>query len=116
MSDTRFSLIGVGFVFAGFLVLGVFGSQFMSATVQLQEFDDCYEYPEDGPPVPISCDEIMQAKTAFFALVIGLIAAGVLALIKGVRGDWDQRVRPEDMVGPGHNGGPGSSETGERKD
>ena len=103
MSDTRFTLIGVGLIFAGFIVLGVFGSQFFSATVESMEFSDCYEYFEDKPPVPVPCDVALQDKTAFFALVIGLIAAGIISLIKGVRGDWDQKVRPEDMVGPGNN-------------
>lgn len=101
MSDTRFTLIGVGLIFAGFIVLGIFGSHFFSATVEAQEFSDCYEYFEDKPPVPVSCDIALQDKTAFFALVVGLIGAGIFALIKGVRGQWDQKVRPEDMIGPG---------------
>jgi hypothetical protein len=37
----------------------------------------------------------------FSGLVIGLIGAGVASLVKGVRGRWDQDVKPEDMVGPG---------------
>jgi hypothetical protein len=37
----------------------------------------------------------------FFGLVVSLIGAGIFALIKGVRGKWDQDVKPEDMVGPG---------------
>ena len=101
MSDTRFTLIGVGLIFAGFVVLGIFGNQYFDATVESQEFDDCYEYFEDKPPVQISCDVALQDKTAFFALVIGLIAAGIFSLVKGVRGSWDQKVRPEDMLGPG---------------
>ena len=110
MSDTRFTLIGVGLIFAGFIVLGVFGSQFFSATIEAQEFSDCYEYFEDKPPVPVPCDVALQDKTAFFGLVVGLIGAGVFALIKGVRGEWDQKVRPEDMLGPG------SSTDSEKKD
>lgn len=99
MSDTRFTLIGVGLIFAGFVVLGIFGGQFFNATVEAQEFTDCYEYFEDKPPVQISCEAALQDKVLFFALVIGLIAAGIVSLIKGVRGSWDQKVRPEDMVG-----------------
>lgn len=101
MSDTRFTLIGVGLICAGFIVLGVFGVEFFNSTVESQEFDDCYEYFEDRPPVQISCEVALQDKVLFFALVIGLIAAGIISLIKGVRGDWDQKVRPEDMLGPG---------------
>jgi len=37
----------------------------------------------------------------FFALVIALIGSGIVSLIKGVRGKWDQDVKPEDMLGPG---------------
>ena len=115
MSDTRFTLIGVGLIFAGFVVLGIFGNQYFDATVESQEFDDCYEYFEDKPPVQISCEVALQDKTAFFALVIGLIAAGIFSLVKGVRGNWDQKVRPEDMLGPGA-GNDIDSENKESKD
>jgi len=36
----------------------------------------------------------------FFALIIGFIGAGIIALIKGVKGNWDNKVKSEDMVGP----------------
>lgn len=101
MSDTRFTLIGVGLVFAGFVVLGGLGGQFFNASVEAEEFGDCYEYFEDQPPEKISCDVALQDKTAFFALVLGLIGAGIFSLVKGARGKWDQKVRPEDMLGPG---------------
>jgi hypothetical protein len=42
-------------------------------------------------------------QTVFFALVIGLLAAGAIALVKGARGDWDSKVKPEDIVGPGNS-------------
>ena len=101
MSDTRFTLIGIGLIFAGFIVLGVFGSAYTSSTIEADEFGDCYEYFEDSPPVQIDCEVKLQDKTMFFGLVIALIAVGVLSLIKGVRGRWDQDVKPEDMLGPG---------------
>ena len=101
MSDTRFTLIGIGLIFAGFIVLGVFGSQYIVPTIEAQEFDDCYEYFDDKPPVPVSCDIQLLHKTIFFALVIALIGSGIVSLIKGVRGKWDQDVKPEDMLGPG---------------
>lgn len=101
MSDTRFTLIGVGLIFAGFIVLGVFGSQYIGPTIEAQEFDDCYEYFEDKPPIPVDCAVQLQYKLMFFALVIVLIGSGIVSLIKGVRGKWDQDVKPEDMLGPG---------------
>ena len=36
----------------------------------------------------------------FFAIVVLLIICGVASLVKGIRGRWDQDVKPEDMVGP----------------
>ena len=36
-----------------------------------------------------------------FAIVIGILVAGGLALLKGIRGTWDNDVKPEEMVGPG---------------
>jgi hypothetical protein len=94
-------MLGIALVFAGFLVLGIFGSTFFRGTVEAEEFDDCYEYFEDRPPVPIDCEVKMQDKVLFFGLVLGLIAVGILALVKGARGRWDQDVKPQDMLGPG---------------
>ena len=102
MSDTRFTMIGIGLIFAGFIILGIFGGAYFDATIQAEEFDDCYEYFDDKPPVQIECDAHLQGKIMFFALVIGFIGAGIFALIKGVKGKWDQDVNPEDMVGPGN--------------
>lgn len=101
MSDTRFTLLGISLIFAGFLVLGIFGNQFTASTIESKEFGDCFEYHEDLPPTPINCDYKTLDKTILFGIVIALIAAGILSLIKGIRGKWDQKVRPQDMVGPG---------------
>ena len=39
-----------------------------------------------------------------FGIIIGIISGGVIALIKGVKGKWDQDIKSEEMVGPGgHN-------------
>jgi hypothetical protein len=106
MSDTRFTLLGISLIFAGFITLGIYGSEYFDATIESMEFGDCYEYFDDRPPQPIECDLKLKDKIIFSGLVIGLIAAGVVALVKGVKGRWDQDVKPEDMVGPG---GPDSS-------
>ncbi len=106
MSDTRFTLIGIGLIFVGIVVLGIFGSDFVVSVMEAEEFEDCYEYFDDMSPVQVSCEGKIQDKIMFFSLVVGLIAAGIFALIKGVRGRWDQDVKPEDMLGPG---GPSSS-------
>lgn len=102
MSDTRFTIIGIFLIFVGFLVLGVFGSNFQANTVEMTEFGDCFDY-SDEKPVPINCSYKVLDQTIFFAFVIAIIVGGIIALIKGARGSWDSKVRPEDMVGPGNN-------------
>ena len=77
---------------------------------QIQEFDDCFEYFEDKPPVEIDCEAKLQDKTLFSGLVMGLVGAGVISLVKGVKGRWDQDVKPEDMVGPGGPNSPSTSD------
>ena len=101
MSDMRFIIIGVALVFVGFIILGVFGHDYQAATLESNEFGTCYEYSEDSPPVEINCSYKILDQTIFFGLIIGFIGAGIIALVKGVRGDWDNQIRPEDMVGPG---------------
>jgi len=101
VSDTRLTLIGIGLIFAGFIVLSVFGGKYFGPSIEAEEFGDCYEYFEDKAPVAADCDILLQGKSMFFGLVIILIGCGIFALIKGVKGRWDQDVKPEDMVGPG---------------
>ena len=99
MSDTRFIILGVGLIFTGIIILTVFGDQIDEITLQ-EEFRECYEYHADAPPTEIDCDVIFQNKMIIFAIVALLIICGIASLVKGIRGRWDQDVRPEDMVGP----------------
>jgi len=99
----RFIIIGIVLVFVGFLVLGVFGHNYQAATLESDEFGTCYEYSDNLPPAEINCSYKIFDQTVFFGIVIGFIGAGIISLIKGTRGDWDNRVKPEDMVGPGEN-------------
>ena len=99
MSDIRFTLIGIGLVFAGFLILGIFGQEHYNFAIQAKEFGDCFKY-ENGKQIEVSCSQSMQDRSAFFALVLAAIGAGIFFLIKGVRGKWDQDVKPQDQVGP----------------
>jgi len=101
VSDTRFTMLGIGLIFAGFIILVIFGTAYFDPIIEIQEFENCFEYFEDKPPVPIDCDIKLQGKIMFTGLVFALVGAGIVALIKGVKGRWDQDVKPEDMVGPG---------------
>jgi hypothetical protein len=104
MSDMRFIMIGLVAITIGFIVLGVFGAQFIEITVQTKEFSECYKYSETGPPIKIDCDTYLQEKNILFVAVIVIIGGGIVALLKGVKGRWDQDVKSEEMVGPGgHN-------------
>lgn len=100
MSDTRQLMVGVALVFAGFVVLGAFGAPYVQGTVESEQFSDCYEYSQDSPPAPVDCAQLEAQKSLFFALVVGLLGGGVLMLVRGARGSWDQRVDPSDMAGP----------------
>ena len=99
MSDTRFIILGIGLIFAGIIVLTVFGAQFDEITMQ-EEFHVCYEYHADTPPTEIDCNIASQNKIVTFAIVVLLIMCGIASLVKGIKGRWDQDVKPEDMVGP----------------
>jgi len=101
VSDIRFTMVGIGLTFAGFLVLGVFGSQYSIVTLEAEQLGDCFEYFEDSPPVPVNCDDKLLDKSLFFIGIVGLLGAGIFALVKGVKGKWDQDVKPKDMLGPG---------------
>ena len=100
MSDTRFIILGIVLIFAGIIVLSVFGGQFNEITIQ-DEFRECYEYHDDAPPTKIDCDIAFQSKLIIFAIVTLLVICGITSLLKGMKGKWDQNVKPEDMVGPG---------------
>ena len=99
MSDTRFIILGVALVFAGFLILGILGRPFFEFTIQVNEFGNCIDYTQTGT-ISIDCNIIMQDKLIFFAVVMGLIGSGIGALVKGYRGRWDQDVKSNEMVGP----------------
>ena len=104
MSDMRFIMIGLATITVGFIILGVFGAQFTEITVQTNEFSECYKYTEEQPPEKIECDEYIQDKNILFGIVIGIVSGGVIALLKGVKGRWDQDIKSEEMVGPGGHG------------
>jgi len=101
MSDTRFILLGIAIIFSGFIILGIFGIQFFVSSIEAEEFDECFEYYEDSEPIKVDCNEKLQQKSIFFSLIIIIICIGIIALLKGVKGSWDQDVKPEDMLGPG---------------
>ena len=102
VSDTRFIILGIGLVFSGIIFLSVFGGQ--SSEISLQEgFSKCFEYHDDSPPTEIDCDAASENKMIMFAITALLIVCGIISLVKGMKGCWDQNVKPEDMVGPGNS-------------
>ncbi len=101
MSDMRYIIIGIVFIFSGFLILGVFGHDYQIANIEASEFGECYEHYDDKEPVIVNCSSKIFDQTLFFAIVVALIGSGIISLIKGVKGKWDNDVRSEDMVGPG---------------
>jgi hypothetical protein len=100
MSDMRFIIIGVVLTFFGFLVLGLFGHNFQTAHIESSQFGDCYQYFDNKEPVAINCSSGIFDQSIFFGIVLALIIGGIVSLVRGIRGDWDSKVNPEDMVGP----------------
>jgi|TARA_Y100000389_G_scaffold180637_1_gene195630 hypothetical protein len=94
-------MIGVVVLSVGFIVMAVFGSQYQDITVQTKEFSECYEYTDENVAVKVDCDEQLQSRNLIFVAVIGILAAGGILLVKGIRGTWDNDVKPEEMLGPG---------------
>jgi len=101
MSDMRFVMIGIILVFVGIIVLVVFGQDYQAATLESNEFGTCFEYSDEDAPIEISCSFKIFNQTLFFAVIIGFIGSGIIALVKGAKGNWDSKVNPKDMVGPG---------------
>ena len=101
MSDIRFVMIGVVVLSVGFIVMAVFGSQYQDITVQTKEFSECYDYTDENVAVKIDCDEQLQSRNLMFVAGIGILGAGGILLVKGIRGTWDNDVKPEEMLGPG---------------
>ena len=97
----RFTMIGIALIFVGFIILIVFGHNYQAATLESNEFETCYEYSDEKEPVEINCSSKIFNQTLFFALIIGFVGAGIIALVKGAKGNWDNKVKTEDMVGPG---------------
>ncbi len=101
MSDMRYIIISIILIFSGFLILGVFGHDYQIANIEASEFGKCYEYYDNKEPVEIDCSSKTFEQMIFFTIVVGLIVVGIISLIKGIKGKWDNDVKSNDMVGPG---------------
>ena len=93
-------MIGAIVIFLGFLILGILGEHYQTANIQTNEFGNCFEYFDNKEPIEVNCSEKIIQQNLFFGIVVALIVAGAILLIKGLRGNWDNKVKPEDMVGP----------------
>ena len=100
MGDIRFIIMGIILVFSAFLILGIFGGNYQASNIETSEFENCFDYSNNKEPIAIDCTDKILGQSIFLGIVIILIILGVISLAKGIRGDWDSRVKPEDMVGP----------------
>ena len=99
MSDIRLIMVGVALVFAGFLVLGIFGDAYRP--ISAPDIDECISHTGETVGED-ECNRMAQTSAMFFGLVLALLGAGIFVLIKGYRGRWDNEAKPEDMLGPGY--------------
>jgi hypothetical protein len=93
-------MIGSVLAFSGFLIGGVAGAQYRQYAVQADQFDVCFDYTTDGHAIKVKCDEKIQDNFIFLSISVGLIGGGVIVLVKGIRGKWDQNVKSDEMLGP----------------
>lgn len=103
MSDMRYIIIGIVFIFSGFLILGILGHDYQIANIEASEFGKCYQYYNDRAPTEINCSSKILDLVLFFTTITILILVGIILLIKGIKGNWDNNVKSEDMVGPNNN-------------
>jgi len=99
VSDIRLIIIGSAIAFSGFLIGGLTGAQYQKYAVQADEFGDCFDYTADGQAIKVKCDEKLQDRFFYLSISSALIGGGVIVLIKGVRGKWDQNVKSDEMLG-----------------
>ena len=97
----EYVFLGIALIFSGFIILTIFGTQYFVSSIEAEEFGECFEYYEDSEPIKVDCNEKLQQKSLFFSVIIIIICIGIITLLKGVKGRWDQDVKPEDMLGPG---------------
>ena len=103
MSDIRFIIVGIVLVFSGFIIIGVFGENYQASNVETSEFEKCFDYSNNEEPIEIDCSDKILGQTIFLGIVFVIIGLGIVSWIKGIKGDWDSKVKPEDMVGPGRD-------------
>ena len=103
MSDIRFIIVGAILVFSSFIIIGVFGGTYQTSNIETSEFENCFDYSNSAEPIEIDCSDKILGQTILLGIVIELIAIGIVSWIKGIKGDWDSKVKHEDMVGPGRD-------------
>ncbi|MGI0072290.1 MAG: hypothetical protein ACREA3_00550 [Nitrosotalea sp.] len=99
MSDIRLIIIGSVIVFGGLIYGGMKASEYLDFTLQQQNFDECFDY-SSGHAVHVKCDQKAQEKYFYFSISLVIIGIEVFIMIKGLRGNWDQNVKNDEMLGP----------------
>jgi hypothetical protein len=92
-------MLGSMIIFGGLIYGGMKASEYSDFTVQKQNFDDCYDY-SSGNTIQVNCDQKEQEKYSYFMISLAIIGLGVFIIIKGIRRNWDQSVKNDEMLGP----------------
>ena len=99
MSDIRLIILGSLIVFGGLIYGGLKASEYVQYTVQDQNFDECFDY-STGQAVHVKCDQKIQEKYTYLTISLAIIAVGIFIAVKGLRGNWDQNVKSDEILGP----------------
>ena len=96
MSDIRFIIIGIILIFSSIMLLEIFGYDYQTANIENREFSDCHRYSNSKETVLVSCDNMSFEIILFFTIVLTLIFLRIASLIKGIKGNRDSKVNPEE--------------------
>ena len=82
-------------------MLGTLLGEYRDAIMEKNAFGTCFNYFVNQEPIKVNCDAKEATGAIFIIISVGVTVTGAFALIRGYRGDWDSKVKSEDIVGPG---------------
>lgn len=92
-------MVGSVMIFAGFYVVGMGASEYSQISMQISEFDNCYDYSA-GTAMHVNCSKAEQDAFFYLALAFSMLGGGSYVIFRGIRGKWDQNVKSDEMLGP----------------
>ncbi len=86
MTNVGFIIVGSVLILTGLIIIN--GSYLDSHSMMTHEYEEsgkCYVFHTDWPPTEVDCTSRTLSQVILFGIIIGPIAGGVVALIKGLK-------------------------------